>query len=92
MVRNDPSFTDDAEILGYPLTGGVRVRVSSTTSSAQHLRAAQQDAANTRRVIALNRATDDGAGNFVAPLGTVNYAGKAISLRVVSLDTSTTSY
>ena len=92
VVRNDPSFTDDAEILGYPLTGGVRVRVSSTTSSAQHLRAAQQDAANTRRVIALNRATDDGAGNFVAPLGTVNYAGKAISLRVVSLDTSTTSY
>ena len=80
VERPGPSFTGDAEILGYPITGGVRVRVASTTSSAQHLRAAQQDAANTRRVIALNRATDDGAGNFVAPLGTVNYAGKTISL------------
>jgi len=92
VVRNDPSFTDDAEILGYPLTGGVRVRLPSTTSSAQHLRAAQQDATNTRRVIALNRATDDGAGNFVASLGTVNYSSKTISLRVVNLDASTTSY
>ena len=69
-----------------------RTPAISATTSAQHLRVAQQDAANARRVIALNRATDDGAGNFVAPLGTVNYAGKAISLRVVSLDTSTTSY
>lgn len=92
VVRNNLLHVGDAEILGYPITGGVMVRLPSTTTSAQHLRVAQQDAANARRVIALNRATDDGAGNFVAPLGTVNYAGKSISLRVVSLDTSTTSY
>ena len=89
---SDPGAVADSVALGWPITGGVTVRTPSTSTSAQHTRVAQQDASNSRRVIALNRATDDGAGNFLAPLGTVSYASKTINLRVVSLDSSTTSY
>ncbi len=85
-------FAQDGAVLGYPITGGVMMSFPATSTSAQHSRVAQQDAANSRRVIALNRATDDGAGNFLAPLGTVSYATKTINLRVVSLDSSTASY
>ncbi len=90
LWRND--LAQDGVAIGYPITGGVMVVTPSTTTSAQHTQVAQQDATNSRRVIVLNRASDDGAGNFLAPLGTVSYASKTINLRVVSLDSSTASY
>jgi len=44
------------------------------------------------RVIVVRTVTDDGAGSFINNLGTVNYAGKQVSLKVVSFDRSTTAY
>ncbi len=44
------------------------------------------------RQIVLHTATDDGAGNFLNGLGTVNYTGKQVSLKVVSFDRRTESY
>ncbi len=92
-MGENAAFYSDAVSSDFPAPrGGYVTHRAGSSTSAQHVRVAQQDEANSRRVIALNRATDDGAGNFVAPLGTVSYASKTISLRVVSLDTSTTSY
>lgn len=44
------------------------------------------------RVVVVHTATDDGAGNIFGDLGTVDYAGKSASLRVVRFDRSATSY
>ncbi len=37
-------------------------------------------------------ATDDGAGNFLSDMGTVGYASKAVSLRVIRLDRNVGAY
>lgn len=44
------------------------------------------------RIVAVRTVTDDGAGGFIAGLGTVDYVGKAVSLKIVSFDRSTTAY
>lgn len=44
------------------------------------------------RIVAARTVTDDGAGNLANGMGTVNYVGKTVSLKVVSFDRSTTAY
>lgn len=44
------------------------------------------------RIVTVRAVTDDGAGNLGAGLGTVNYAGKSASLKVVAFDRSTEAY
>ena len=44
------------------------------------------------RIIALRTVTDNGAGGFLDNMGTVSYAAKQVSLRVVSFDRTTDSY
>lgn len=44
------------------------------------------------RIITVKTVTDDGAGNLGSGLGTVNYAGKNASVRVVAFDRSTEAY
>lgn len=44
------------------------------------------------RIIATRSVTDDGAGNFANALGTVSYATKSVSLKVIAFDRSTTAY
>lgn len=44
------------------------------------------------RIVAARTVTDDGAGNLANGLGTVNYVGKTVVLKVVSFDRSTTAY
>lgn len=44
------------------------------------------------RIVTVKTATDDGAGNIAAGLGTVNYTGKQVSIKVVQFDRSTQAY
>ena len=44
------------------------------------------------RIVTVKTVTDDGAGNLGAGRGTVNYAGKSASLKVVAFDRSTEAY
>lgn len=44
------------------------------------------------RIVVVHSATDDGAGHFAAGLGTVDYSGKSVSLKVVAFDRVTTAY
>lgn len=44
------------------------------------------------RLLTIKTVTDDGAGNLPGGLGTVNYVGKQVSLRVVELNRSVESY
>ena len=44
------------------------------------------------RIITVKTVTDDGAGNLAAALGTVDYSGKAASLKVVDFSRSTSAY
>lgn len=44
------------------------------------------------RIVAVKTVTDDGAGNLAAALGTVNYAGKSASLKVVDFSRSTSAW
>ncbi len=44
------------------------------------------------RVIVAHTATDDGAGKFIDDLGTVNYVGKSVSIKVVQFDRKTEAY
>lgn len=43
-------------------------------------------------LIVTHTATDDGAGSFLGDLGTVNYAGKSLSLRVLRDNRTTSNY
>lgn len=45
-----------------------------------------------KRIIVARTVTDDGAGKFIGEMGTISYASKAVSLKVVSFDRSTESY
>ncbi len=62
----------------------------SNTSSATLTQETGTTADN--RIICARTVTDDGAGNFINGLGTVSYAGKQVSLKVVSFDRSTSAY
>lgn len=44
------------------------------------------------RIVVLNTLTDDGAGGFLAGMGTVDYVGKQVSFKAVSHSRSTTAY
>ena len=61
----------------------------STSSSVK-----TEQTANTAEgdLVVLHTLTDDGAGGFVAGLGTCNYAGKSFSVKVVSRTKTTESY
>ena len=63
---------------------------TSNTSSATLTQETGTTADN--RIICARTVTDDGAGSFVAGMGTVNYVGKQAQLKVVSFDRSTSSY
>ncbi|MGP1684447.1 MAG: hypothetical protein ACTS8S_19180, partial [Giesbergeria sp.] len=43
-------------------------------------------------VVIMHTATDDGAGSFLSDLGTVDYVGKAVSLRVLRLSRTAEGY
>lgn len=81
---------------GYPGSTGVEYvqTVVTTTRSAtsKSTFTRQSDQAGALRLLDLNTVTDDGAGGFIGSMGTVAYASKTVSLRMVAFDTSTTSY
>ncbi len=65
--------------------------ITTTVGSSSTL-SEETGATNDNRIIALRTITDDGAGGFLNSMGTVSYAGKAVSLKVVSHNRSTSSY
>ena len=68
--------------------------VQITTSSAATSASVSEETGQTsdQRIVAIRTLTDDGAGSFLAGLGTVDYAGAQVSVKVVSFDKSTSSY
>lgn len=71
--------------------GSATVGSRTTVNNTSYTQTKQSSSTNT--LVVLHSITDDGAGGFGDPLlGTVNYAGKAISLRMVSQGASVTSY
>ena len=81
---------------GYPGSAGVEyVPALVTTTRSATTRSTltrQSDSGSSLRRLTLNTITDDGAGGFIAGMGTVAYAAKTVSLRMVDFDTTTTSY
>lgn len=69
----------------------VPVSITKTTSNSSTL---TQESGSTAdgRIVVVNTVTDDGAGGFVGSLGTVNYSGKSVSLKVVKHDRTTENY
>ena len=66
------------------------VLTTSTTSTATlHEIFGVMDAS---KLVVAHTATDDGAGNFLSDMGTVGYASKAVSLRVIRLDRNVGAY
>lgn len=63
--------------------------LSDSSQSTYTTESAQESAT---RIITLHSLTDDGAGAFVGGMGTVDYVGKAASVKVVTHGRSTTSY
>ena len=74
--------------VGMIATGIVRTATSTTTSSA-HSRTSYNTSKTQDTV--RHALTDDGAGTF-GPDGTINYAGKTLNVRFVSLDSKTEGY
>ena len=74
--------------VGMIATGIVRTATSATTSSA-HSRVSYNTSKTQDTV--RHTLTDDGAGTF-GPDGTINYAGKTLNVRFVSLDSKTEGY
>ncbi|WP_088888156.1 hypothetical protein [Diaphorobacter nitroreducens] len=62
----------------------------SDSSSSVYNRTSSQEEAN--KLITLHTVSDDGVGAFIGGMGTVNYTGKQISLRMVTAGRSVTSY
>lgn len=75
---------------GVPLVGSHYWVKKNNNSSATLSEEVGRTASG--RIIVARTVTDDGAGGFIDGMGTVNYTGKAVSLKMVSLDRSTTSY
>lgn len=64
----------------------------STTSGSSSTLTEETGATSDNRIIAVRTVTDDGVGGFLNSMGTVDYAGKEVSLKVVSHDRSTSAY
>lgn len=45
-----------------------------------------------KKLVVAHTATDDGAGHFLSDMGTVDYASRAVSLRVIRLDRNVGAY
>lgn len=65
--------------------------ITSSVGSSANL-SQESGVTSDNRVVVVHTVTDDGAGGFIGDLGTVNYVGKGVSLRVVRFDRNTTSY
>lgn len=68
-----------------------RMVTLSSSSSTSKLTEQVAKTADDKPVV-IKTVTDDGAGGFLNSLGTVDYSGKAVSLKVVAFDRSTESY
>ena len=66
--------------------------VSITTTGTKAVLSQESAQTADNRIVVINTATDDGAGKFAGTLGTVNYVGKSVSIKVVQFDRSTSSY
>lgn len=64
----------------------------STTNGSSSTLTEETGTTSDNRIIAVRTVTDDGVGGFLNSLGTVDYVGKEVSLKVVSHDRSTSSY
>ena len=65
--------------------------ITTSNSSSASLTQETGETAD-RRIICARTVTDDGAGAFIAGMGTVDYVGKRASLKVVSHDRSSSAY
>ncbi|WOP15764.1 hypothetical protein [Ottowia sp. SB7-C50] len=65
--------------------------VSKTAGSSATL-TEETGTTSDNKIVTVKTVTDDGAGNLGAGLGTVSYASKTASLRVVALDRTTEAY
>ncbi len=75
----------------YTFAGGAGTTYSKTSTGGNtSTTSSTQDGSN--RVITTHTAADDGAGNMVGSLGTVNYSGKSVNLRFVALGKSASAY
>lgn len=70
----------------------VKELVSLTTNSTKAVLSQTSQKTADDRIIVVNTASDDGAGSFIDGLGTVNYVGKSVSLKVVKFDRTTEAY
>ncbi|GKT22521.1 hypothetical protein [Acidovorax sp. SUPP3334] len=77
---------------GRPYVSGFLNVIGTLNTTSRYSRTSGSDTTNSNRVITLHRATDDGAGGFVAGLGTVAYAAKTVVLKLVSYNKTTESY
>lgn len=74
-------------------SGGVIGRAYSRTSVGNSQYSQTKESSTTDTLVVAHSITDDGAGGFGdVLLGSINYAGKAISLRMVSQGASVSSY
>lgn len=67
----------------------VALTTSTTSTATLHEIFGVMDAS---KLVVAHTATDDGAGNFLSDMGTVGYASKAVSLRVIRLDRNVGAY
>lgn len=67
------------------------VALTTSTTSAATLQEIFGTTDDSKLVVA-HTATDDGAGGFLSDMGTVGYASKAVSLRVIRLDRNVGAY
>lgn len=67
------------------------VAVTTTNGSSASL-SEQSGTTADNRLVSIKTVTDDGAGRFAAALGTVDYAGKQVSLKMIEFDRKTESY
>lgn len=76
------------------MSGGIAMVPTKTTSAtdARSVYTTQSEQDSATRIIAFNTITDDGLGSFGFGMGTVDYAGQAFNLKVVTFGRSTTSY
>lgn len=67
-------------------------RVVKRNDGSKSVYATESKAESSTRLITLHSLSDDGAGGFVDGLGTINYATRTASVKVVTHDRSSTSY
>lgn len=93
------SLGSTAGMIVIPWDGGssgggefVKKLVSLTTNGTKAVLSQESVTTEDDRVVVINTATDDGAGKFVDSLGTVDYVGKSVSIKVVRFDRTTEAY